>query len=78
MKMEHISFSREVPKTTIPPMVVATLNIQSALNPKGQLNEIVMVGVLLHHNYQVDKASPKPPFEKHCCRKSLYFLSKKY
>ncbi|XP_033219997.1 DNA polymerase alpha catalytic subunit [Belonocnema kinseyi] len=67
MKMEHISFSREVSKTTIPPMVVATLKIQSALNPKGQLNEIVMVGVLLHHNYQIDKASPKPPFEKHCC-----------
>lgn len=68
MKPEHISVvSRDLQKA-IPPMVVATLNVRSALNPKHHINEVVMVGVLLQHKYHIDKSAPKPPFDQHYCR----------
>ena len=70
-KIENISVARESQKADIPPMVVVTLNVHAALDTVRHINEIVMVAVLFHHNYHVDKAPPKPPFDQHCCSKHL-------
>ncbi|XP_032664334.1 DNA polymerase alpha catalytic subunit [Odontomachus brunneus] len=49
-----------------PPMVIATLNVRMSLNSKLQ-NEVVMVVVLIHHKYNVDKEPPKPPYDRQFC-----------
>ncbi|KAM0733007.1 DNA polymerase alpha catalytic subunit [Formica fusca] len=49
-----------------PPMVIATLNVRMSLNAKLQ-NEVVMVVVLIHHKYNVDKEPPRPPYERQFC-----------
>ncbi|KAL0122747.1 hypothetical protein PUN28_007448 [Cardiocondyla obscurior] len=62
--MDNISVcSQEKAK---PPMVIATLNVRMSLNAKLQ-NEVVMVVVLIHHKYNVDKEPPKPPYERQFC-----------
>lgn len=65
MKMENISVFSEF--QTLPPLVITTLNIRTSLNVKLQQNEIVMVAVLIHHKYHIDKEPPKPPFQQHFC-----------
>ncbi|XP_024937834.1 DNA polymerase alpha catalytic subunit [Cephus cinctus] len=67
MKMENISVPMELQNTSPPPMVLATINIRTALNLKLQRNEILMVAILLHRKYQIDKTPPKPPFQQHIC-----------
>ncbi|XP_043480820.1 DNA polymerase alpha catalytic subunit isoform X1 [Leptopilina heterotoma] len=67
LKPENITVVNRDLQKAIPPMVVATLNVRSALNPKHHQNEVVMVGVLLQHKYQIDKAAPKPHFDQHYC-----------
>ncbi|XP_070158979.1 DNA polymerase alpha catalytic subunit [Polyergus mexicanus] len=49
-----------------PPMMIATLNVRMSLNAKLQ-NEVVMVVVLIHHKYNVDKEPPRPPYERQFC-----------
>ncbi|EFN85393.1 DNA polymerase alpha catalytic subunit [Harpegnathos saltator] len=49
-----------------PPMMIATLNVRMSLNSKLQ-NEVVMVAVLIHHKYNVDKEPPKPPYDRQFC-----------
>ncbi|KAG5343557.1 DPOLA polymerase, partial [Acromyrmex charruanus] len=49
-----------------PPMGIATINVRMSLNAKLQ-NEVVMVVVLIHHKYNVDKEPPKPPYERQFC-----------
>ncbi|EZA47768.1 DNA polymerase alpha catalytic subunit, partial [Ooceraea biroi] len=62
--MENISScSEEKPK---PPMVIATLNVRMSLNAKLQ-NEVIMVAALIHQKYNIDKESPKPPYERQFC-----------
>lgn len=62
--MDNISLcSQEKAK---PPMVIATLNARMSLNSKLQ-NEVVMVAVLIHHRYNVDKEPPKPPYDRQFC-----------
>ncbi|XP_043791060.1 DNA polymerase alpha catalytic subunit isoform X1 [Apis laboriosa] len=65
MKMENISVFSEF--QTLPPLVITTLNIRTSLNVKLQQNEIVMVAILIHHKYHIDKEPPKPPFQQHFC-----------
>lgn len=62
--MDNISLcSQEKSK---PPMVIATLNVRMSLNAKLQ-NEVVMVVVLIHHKYNIDKEPPKPPYDRQFC-----------
>ncbi|XP_011634780.1 DNA polymerase alpha catalytic subunit [Pogonomyrmex barbatus] len=62
--MENISLcSQEKAK---PPIITATLNVRMSLNAKLQ-NELVMVVVLIHHKYNVDKEPPKPPYDRQFC-----------
>ncbi|XP_012281139.1 DNA polymerase alpha catalytic subunit [Orussus abietinus] len=67
MKKEHISVSESTENKSPPPMIVATLNVRTSLNSKLQQNEVVMVSILLHNKYKIDKPAPKPPFEQHMC-----------
>lgn len=69
MKMENISVSSESQNLAIPPMVIATLNVRVSAHAKSQQNEVVMVGILLHRKYNIDKERPKPPnlFEQSFC-----------
>ncbi|XP_011864570.1 PREDICTED: DNA polymerase alpha catalytic subunit [Vollenhovia emeryi] len=62
--MSNISLCSE--EKAKPPMVIATLNVRMSLNAKLQ-NEVVMVVVLIHHKYNVDKEPPKPPYERQIC-----------
>lgn len=62
--MDNISLcSQEKSK---PPMVIATLNVRMSLNAKLQ-NEVVMVVVLIHRKYNVDKEPPRPPYDHQFC-----------
>ena len=73
MKMENVSVCMDQAATSsIPPVVMATINVQVSLDPKQQKNEIVNIGVLLHHKFHLDKASPKPPFDQHYCCKFIF------
>ncbi|KZC05167.1 DNA polymerase alpha catalytic subunit, partial [Dufourea novaeangliae] len=65
MKMENISVSSE--SQALPPLVITTLNVRTSLNSKTQQNEVVMVAILIHHKFHVDKEPPKPPFQQHMC-----------
>ncbi|XP_015123944.1 DNA polymerase alpha catalytic subunit [Diachasma alloeum] len=69
LKMENLSVHKvdDGRKLSIPPMTVTTLNIRTSLNPKQQQNEIAMISVLSHNDFQIDKAAPKPPFQQHYC-----------
>ncbi|KAF7403413.1 hypothetical protein HZH68_006207 [Vespula germanica] len=69
MKMENISVSSESQNLAIPPMIIATLNVRVSAHAKSQQNEVVMVGILLHRKYNIDKERPKAPhlFEQSFC-----------
>lgn len=61
-----------------PPMVTATLNVRMSLNAKLQ-NEVVMVVMLLHHKYNVDKEPSKPPYEhQFCCKFKSLLVDNKF
>lgn len=62
--MDNLSLCSE--EKSKPPMVIATLNVRMSLNAKLQ-NEVVMVAVLIHHKYNIDKESPKPPYDRQFC-----------
>uniref|UniRef100_A0A0C9QYY0 DNA polymerase n=1 Tax=Fopius arisanus TaxID=64838 RepID=A0A0C9QYY0_9HYME len=68
LKMENLSVLKfdDGRKLSIPPTTVTTLNIRISLNSKEQQNEVNMISVLTHNNFQIDKAAPKPPFNQHC------------
>lgn len=70
MKMENISVFSE--SQTLPPLVITTLNIRTSFNAKLQQNEIVMITILMHHKYHIDKEPPKPPFQRHYCCMIVY------
>lgn len=54
-------------KSPPPPLVVATLFVRTALHPKTQTNEIVMISCLVNNKFPVDKKPPSPPFNRHFC-----------
>ncbi|XP_076685666.1 DNA polymerase alpha catalytic subunit [Andrena cerasifolii] len=65
MKMENISVCNE--SQALPPLVITALNVRTSLNSKSQQNEVVMIAILIHHKYHVNKESPKPQFQQHIC-----------
>ncbi|XP_054015194.1 DNA polymerase alpha catalytic subunit [Hylaeus anthracinus] len=65
MKMENISVSSEF--ESLPPLVITTLNVRTSLNSKSQQNEVIMIAILTHYKYHVDKEPPKPAFQQHLC-----------
>ncbi|KAK6620720.1 hypothetical protein RUM43_011015 [Polyplax serrata] len=49
-----------------PPLVLMAINIRSIVN-NNMDNEVIMIGVLVHNQYRIDKPSPNPPFNYHFC-----------
>ena len=79
MKMENISVNENNQSMPLPPMVTMALNVRTALNTKVQHNEVVMVAVLVHTEFFIDKPPPKPPIQQHFCRNKnqilfIYFI----
>lgn len=54
-------------KVSPPPLVIATVYVRTALHPKTQTNEIVMIACLVNNKFSVDKKPPNPPYTKHFC-----------
>lgn len=54
-------------KAPPPPLVIATLYVRTALHPKTQTNEIVVIACLANNKFSVEKKPPNPPFTKHFC-----------
>ncbi len=50
-----------------PPVVVATINVRSSLNPNTIKNEVCMITIAHHNKFPIDQPAPKPQFEKHLC-----------
>lgn len=61
-----ISVATDV-KASAPPLVVATVYVRTALHPKTQTNEIIMIACLVNNKFPVDKKPPNPPYTRHFC-----------
>lgn len=66
---------KELQNQPPPPLTVATLNIRAVVNPDTMMNEIVMIGCLVHTKYSISKKPPNPPFESHFCGKLINILN---
>lgn len=64
MKPDYVT---PVSGPTVPPLVVMTLGMRTTVNPKSHQSEVAMVSCLVHHEFSLDKAPPKPPFQTHFC-----------
>lgn len=62
-----ISVLNDTKNSPPPPLVVTTINVRTALHPKTQTNEIVMIACLVNTRFPVDKRPPNPPFTRHFC-----------
>lgn len=68
-KAEDISVTRykqTIP--TIPSVIIAALNIQVSYDSTLHNNEIVNIGILLHHKFPLDKMPSKPLFDQRFSR----------
>ncbi|XP_060232727.1 DNA polymerase alpha catalytic subunit [Meriones unguiculatus] len=50
-----------------PPLVVMSFSMKTMQNVKNHEHEIIAMAALVHHNFALDKAPPKPPFQTHFC-----------
>ncbi|KAL2720429.1 DNA polymerase alpha catalytic subunit-like [Vespula squamosa] len=65
--IKNISVSVDSPKLPLPPMVIATLNICTCPDAKTKQNQILMVVILLHNEYQIINDVSKPSFKETFC-----------
>ncbi|XP_026057085.1 DNA polymerase alpha catalytic subunit-like [Carassius auratus] len=63
-KVELISVVKDL---SPPPLVVMSISLKTVQNPKTHQNEIVSLSALIHHQFPLDKAPPRPPFQTHFC-----------
>ncbi|CAB3220978.1 unnamed protein product [Arctia plantaginis] len=66
-KMEHISVIRNDADLEPPPIIVATINMRTAMDPKTKKTKILMLSCLSHTNFPIHKPPPNPPFQQHFC-----------
>ncbi|KAH9631071.1 hypothetical protein HF086_017058 [Spodoptera exigua] len=66
-KMEHITVIRNGADLKPPPIVVATINMRTAMDPKTRKTKILMLSCLSHTNFHLHKPPPNPPFQQHFC-----------
>ncbi|CAH0698815.1 unnamed protein product [Spodoptera exigua] len=66
-KMEHITVIRNGADLEPPPIVVATINMRTAMDPKTRKTKILMLSCLSHTNFHLHKPPPNPPFQQHFC-----------
>ncbi|KAM4605996.1 DNA polymerase alpha catalytic subunit [Polymixia lowei] len=50
-----------------PPLTVMSISLKTIQNPKTHHNEIVSLAALVHYQYHLDKAPPRPPYQSHFC-----------
>ncbi|XP_026148395.1 DNA polymerase alpha catalytic subunit [Mastacembelus armatus] len=50
-----------------PPLTVMSISLKTTQNPKTHHNEIVSLAALIHYQFHMDKAPPKPPYQNHFC-----------
>ncbi|XP_076014458.1 DNA polymerase alpha catalytic subunit [Genypterus blacodes] len=50
-----------------PPVTVMSISLKTVQNPKTHHNEIVSLAALIHHEFHMDKAPPRPPYQTHFC-----------
>lgn len=60
----NISTIKDIPP---PPLVVMTVATKTLPNLKLQQNELISIAGLVHHQFPIDKAAPKPPFQRSFC-----------
>uniref|UniRef100_A0A8C1UTQ1 DNA polymerase n=1 Tax=Cyprinus carpio TaxID=7962 RepID=A0A8C1UTQ1_CYPCA len=63
-KIDLITVVKDLPP---PPLVVMSISLKTVQNPKTHQNEIISLAALIHHNFPMDKAPPRPPFQTHFC-----------
>uniref|UniRef100_A0A8C2DZW9 DNA polymerase n=1 Tax=Cyprinus carpio TaxID=7962 RepID=A0A8C2DZW9_CYPCA len=63
-KIDLITVVKDLPP---PPLVVMSISLKTVQNPKTHQNEIISLAALIHHNFPLDKAPPRPPFQSHFC-----------
>ncbi|XP_047543862.1 DNA polymerase alpha catalytic subunit [Vanessa atalanta] len=66
-KMEQVNVIRDDNDLEPPPIVIATLNMRTATDPKTNKTKILMLSCLAHNSFQIHKPSPNPPFHQHFC-----------
>lgn len=49
-----------------PPLVIASINVQTVTNAQKQ-NEIIAIGCLIHTSFPINKPPPANPFNQHFC-----------
>nr|XP_050870049.1 DNA polymerase alpha catalytic subunit-like isoform X2 [Vespula vulgaris] len=65
--IKNISVSVDSPKLSLPPMVIAALNVCTCPDPKTKQNQILMVVIILQDECQIIKDVPKPSFKQTFC-----------
>ncbi|XP_049887428.1 DNA polymerase alpha catalytic subunit [Pectinophora gossypiella] len=66
-KMEHVSVIRNDSDLEPPPIVSATINMRTMMDPKTRKTKIIMLSCLAHNNFPIHKSPPNPPFQQHFC-----------
>ncbi|KAJ2943908.1 hypothetical protein O0L34_g8229 [Tuta absoluta] len=66
-KMEHISVIRDGKDLEPPPIVTATINMRTTMDPKTRKTKILMLSCLTHNSFPIHKPPPNPPFQQHFC-----------
>ncbi|XP_026726379.1 DNA polymerase alpha catalytic subunit [Trichoplusia ni] len=66
-RIEHITVIRDGADLEPPPIVVATINMRTAMDPKTRKTKILMLSCLSHTNFPIHKPPPNPPFQQHFC-----------
>lgn len=64
LKTELISVIKDLAP---PPVTVMSISLKTVQNPKTHQNEIVSLAALIHYQFHMDKAPPKPPYQTHFC-----------
>ncbi|XP_075981647.1 DNA polymerase alpha catalytic subunit [Anticarsia gemmatalis] len=66
-KMEHINVIRNDADLEPPPIVVATINMRTTMDPKTRKTKILMLSCLSHTSFPIHKPPPNPPFQQYFC-----------
>ncbi|XP_029004027.1 DNA polymerase alpha catalytic subunit [Betta splendens] len=64
LRSDMVSVVKDLPP---PPVTVMSISLKTVQNPKTHHNEIVSLAGLVHYQFHMDKAPPKPPYQNHFC-----------
>ncbi|XP_061569459.1 DNA polymerase alpha catalytic subunit isoform X2 [Cololabis saira] len=64
VRSDLVNVIKDIPP---PPITVMSISLKTVQNPKTHHNEIVSLAALIHYQFHMDKAPPKPPYQTHFC-----------